>query len=141
MDSLHYLLMADHFMVQKALVSTLHGTGLTPGQPKVLDYLATHDGSAQKEIAAGCHIEPATLTRILTGMEAQGYIERRVPKENRRTVHIYLTDKGREAVRFLDGSFSRVEKEALNGFSTSETETLLKLLSRVYENMEGVNHK
>ena len=38
-ETLHYLLMSDHQMIQKALVSSVKDTGLTPGQPKVLDYL------------------------------------------------------------------------------------------------------
>ena len=41
--SIHYLLMADHFMVQKALLSQIKDTELTMGQPKVLDYLKAHD--------------------------------------------------------------------------------------------------
>ena len=63
--SIHYLLMADHFMVQKALLSQIKDTELTMGQPKVLDYLKDHDGACQKDIAAGCHIEPASITAVL----------------------------------------------------------------------------
>ena len=71
-ETLHYLLMSDHFMIQKALVSSVKDTGLTPGQPKILDYLLHHDGAIQKEIAMFCHIEPASLTTILNGMEKKG---------------------------------------------------------------------
>ena len=35
-ETFHYLLMSDHLMVQKALVSSVKDTGLTPGQPKYL---------------------------------------------------------------------------------------------------------
>ena len=42
-ETLHYLLMSDHFMIQKALVSSVKDTGLTPGQPKILEYLLHHD--------------------------------------------------------------------------------------------------
>ena len=52
-ESLHYLLMANHFMIQKALVTSVKDTGLTSGQPKVLDYLKDHNGAVQKDIAAG----------------------------------------------------------------------------------------
>ena len=55
-DSFHYLSMANHMMVQKKLMEQLKDTGLTLGQPKVLDYLKDHDGASQKEIAAGCLI-------------------------------------------------------------------------------------
>ena len=72
-ESLHYLLMSDHLMVQKALLNRIKDTGLTSGQPKILDYLMHHDGAIQKEIAVFCHIEPASLTVILNGMENKGY--------------------------------------------------------------------
>ena len=49
-DSFHYLSMINHMTVQKKLMEQLKDTGLTLGQPKVLDYLKDHDGASQKEI-------------------------------------------------------------------------------------------
>ena len=46
----HYLLMAGHAIYLKQLMAELNHTGLTPGQPKVLDYLMEHDGANQKEM-------------------------------------------------------------------------------------------
>ena len=51
-ETLHYLLMADHFLFQKTLFGKIKETGLSIGQPKVLDYLKEHDGTTQREIAA-----------------------------------------------------------------------------------------
>ena len=50
----HYLLMASHAIYNKKLMEMLSDTGLTAGQPKVLDYLGDYDGASQKEIAAHC---------------------------------------------------------------------------------------
>ena len=50
--SYHYMLMANHVILQKKLFLSLKDTGLTLGQPKVLDFLQEKDGAAQKEIAA-----------------------------------------------------------------------------------------
>ena len=49
-ESLHYLLMANHLMVQKSLITSVKDTGLTPGQPKVLDYLRHHDALFRKRL-------------------------------------------------------------------------------------------
>ena len=68
-DSFHYLSMINHMTVQKKLMEQLADTGLTLGQPKVLDYLKDHDGASQKEIAAGCLIEAGSLTSILKLVE------------------------------------------------------------------------
>lgn len=135
-ESLHYLLMADHFLFQKSLLSSVKDTGLTLGQPKILDYLSTHNGSAQKDIASGCHIEPASLTVILNGMENKGYIERRTLNGNRRSLHVFLTPKGEEYVQRIDREFVSIEARALEGFDDCEKEQLAQLLQRVYENMK-----
>ena len=65
-ESFHYLSMANQMLIQKKLMENVKSTGLTLGQPKVLDYLKHHDGANQKEIAAGCHIEAGSLTLSLT---------------------------------------------------------------------------
>lgn len=70
-------------------------TNLTPGQPKILDYLLLHDGAVQKEIAEACHIESATMTSVLLGMENKGLVVRKNINSNRRSLYVYLTDKGK----------------------------------------------
>lgn len=140
-ETLHYLLMFDHLMVQKALLSSVRDTGLTPGQPKILDYLLHHDGAIQKEIAIFCHIEPASLTTILNGMENKGYIERKTIDNNRRSLHVYLTETGKKYADRLNLEFSRIEADALKGFDEKDTQQLYDLLNRVYQNMIDIQKK
>ena len=138
-ESLHYLLMANHFMIQKALVTSVKDTGLTSGQPKVLDYLKNHNGAVQKDIAAGCHIEPASLTAILNGMETKGLIERRLCPDNHRFYNVYLTETGRLYVGRLENEFDTIESYALQNFSKADKEQLIEYLSRIYNTM--LNYK
>lgn len=138
-ESLHYLLMANHFMIQKALVTSVKDTGLTSGQPKVLDYLKNHNGAVQKDIAAGCHIEPASLTAILNGMETKGLIERRLCPDNHRFYNVYLTETGRLYVGRLENEFDTIEYYALQNFSEADKEQLIEYLSRIYNTM--LNYK
>ena len=107
-DTLHYLIMANQMLVQKSLLEQLKDTGLTIGQPKILDYLKDHDGSNQKEIARACFLEAGSLTTILNKMEEKGLIERRILNGNRRSFHIYLTAEGNRTLRLYVS-----EKEAL----------------------------
>ena len=138
-ESLHYLLMANHFMIQKALVTSVKDTGLTSGQPKVLDYLKNHNGAVQKDIAAGCHIEPASLTAILNGMETKGLIERRLCPDNHRFYNVYLTETGRLYVGRLENEFDTIESYALQNFSEADKEHLIEYLSSIYNTM--LNYK
>ena len=132
-ESLHYLLMTDHLMVQKSLIASVKDTGLTPGQPKVLDYLKNHDGAVQKEIAINCHIEPASLTTILNGMENKGYIRRSTT--NRKYLNVFLTELGRKYVERLETEFAGIEKSALKSFTDDEKEQLIYLLEKLYDNL------
>lgn len=140
-ETFHYLLMADHLMVQKALIASVRDTELTSGQPKVLDYLLHHDGAIQKEIAIFCHIEPASLTAILNGMENKGYIRRVNMDSNRRSLHVYLTETGKKYADRLNLEFAQIEAEALAGFSEAEVSQFNDFLSRVYENMTAIPKK
>ena len=135
-ESLHHLLMTDHLLFQKALLAGIRETGLTLGQPKVLDYLLTHDGAIQREIAEACHIEPATITSLLAGMEKKGLIVRQNQPGNRRSLFVYLTENGKKMAMEVDRAFQCIEKQALTGFDQEEAAALADFLARVNENMK-----
>lgn len=130
----HYLIMSEHSMFQKELLSRLKDSGLTIGQPKVLDYLKDHDGTGQKDIARGCHIEPGTLTTLLNRMEDAGLVERRMLHGNRRSLYVFLTEKGKEQLALVTETFSEMEEKAFRGISESEREAFMNVFLRIYEN-------
>lgn len=134
--SFHYLLMASQSMVQKELLSGLNDTPLSPGQPKVLDYLKEYDGASQKEIAYGCHIEPPTLTVLLTRMEKNGLIERRIRDNNRRTFYVYLTEEGRTYRDRVSEEFQKIETIVFQGISEKEKDMFTNTFLQIYENLK-----
>ena len=137
-DSFHYLSMANHMMVQKKLMEQLKDTGLTLGQPKVLDYLKDHDGASQKEIAAGCLIEAGSLTTILNRMEEKGLIERKMLNGNRRTFHIFMTESGKKNQKLVEETFEKIEETALNNVSEEEQKVFMEIFLRIYRNLAEI---
>ena len=133
--SFHYLSMINHMTVQKKLMEQLKDTGLTLGQPKVLDYLKDHDGVSQKEIAAGCLIEAGSLTSILNRMEEKDLIERKMLDGNRRTFHIFMTESGKKNQKLVEEAFEKIEKTALNGISEEEQKLFMEIFYRIYRNI------
>ena len=133
--SFHYLSMINHMTVQKKLMEQLKDTGLTLGQPKVLDYLKDHDGVSQKEIAAGCLIEAGSLTSILNRMEEKDLIERKILNGNRRTFHIFMTESGKKNQKLVEEAFKKIEKTALNGISEEEQKLFMEIFCRIYRNL------
>lgn len=135
-DSFHYLSMANHMMIQKKLMEQLKDTGLTLGQPKVLDYLKEHDGASQREIAAGCLIEAGSLTSILNRMEEKGLIERKMLNGNRRTFHIFMTESGKKNQKLIEEAFAQIEKTALHNISEEEQIVFMQIFHRICRNLQ-----
>ncbi|WP_186423972.1 MarR family winged helix-turn-helix transcriptional regulator [Lacrimispora celerecrescens] len=131
----HYLLMANQAIYQRRLMEVLKDTELTTGQPKVLDYLRDHDGATQKEIAAACYIEAATITSVLNGMEAKGLIERKRLNGNRRSFHVFMTEKGQKLEQRVHEIFLKLEEETFEGISQEKREEFLELFSKIHRNM------
>lgn len=129
----HYLLMADFAMQQKLLMRRLKDTPLSSGQPKILAWLSGHDGASQNEIAAGCVLEAASVTSVINGMERKGLVTRGRDGNNRRSLHIRLTEKGWELSRRVSSEFEAMEREIFERMGTDNGERLQELLEQLYE--------
>lgn len=133
--TLHNLLLSTHSIFYKRVFANLSNTGLTSGQPKVLDYLKYHDGCVQKDIATACEIESSTVTNLLLRMEEAGLIERRMLNGNRRSLYVFLTDKGRKSLEKVSEVFDTLEKDAFDGFSKEEQMEFLEMLLKMHSNL------
>ena len=132
--------------IYRALYKTFHamknnlrprmvGIGLSPGQPKILEYLMEKNLCMQKEIAEACDIDPATVSQILNNMEQNGLIRRAIPENDRRALSIEITEKGKEMQGKWEYFRKDAEEIALRGFSQEEREQLTSYLWRAYGNL------
>lgn len=71
-------------------------------------------------------------------MEKKGFILRKSLNGNRRSIHIYLTDKGRTFAKQVEVTFGRMEEQALRGFCEDEKEMFTAFLMRMSKNIQGV---
>lgn len=108
---------------------------ISEGQPKILNYLAKNDGCIQRELANNCHIEPATVTSILNSMEKVELIYRTQNPNDRRVLHVFLTEKGKKVQKEVEEIFSLIDEECFYGFSEEEKIETISLLKRIYENI------
>ncbi len=131
MHSLHYSLMKAHTMLNRRILSLAQLIGLTPGQPKILEYLYSHEGVDQKTIAKHCEIEQATVGSILLRMEQAALVERRQILGNRRSLFVFLTDKGKQAAQAMEKIFAESEQAACHNLTAAETAQLERLLEKV----------
>lgn len=131
MESLHYLLMKAHSNLSRYILLQAATLSLTPGQPKVLDFLQKVGEADQKTIAAYCEIEPATAGSILLRMEQAGLIVRRQKPGNRRSLFVSLTKKGTAAAQAMDDIFHQAEEKSLAGWKPEDIQTFKTLLTQL----------
>lgn len=131
----HILMMENHTIFTKKVFEKLAGRKLSSGQPKILEYLSENDGAVQVDIAKACHIDPATVTSLLSRLEKNGLVERRMKEENRRYWYVHLTEAGRTEAEYVKEAFYESEREALDGFEEKEITVLLDCLQRIRKNL------
>ena len=137
MDSLHYLLMSAHCAVNRAILAEAAKLGLTPGQPKILEFLTKNGESDQKTLAADCEIEQATAGGILSRMEDAGLVARHRSSGDRRAVLVSLTPEGRAAAEKMLKVFAEVDARAASLLSDEDVNRLIETLAAVRRAMAG----
>ncbi len=130
MNSLHYLCMKTYLQMKRLVTAQVTPLGLSPGQPKILEFLAEYGEHEQKDIAEYCEIEPATVGSILLRMETVALIMRRNRPNNRRSLYVSLTSKGEEMAQILQGVFACAEEQITAGLTKEEKTTLMELLKK-----------
>ena len=89
------------------------------------------DGTPSTKLAPKMGMEPRSLTRMIKSLETKGWIEKRIDKNDKRMVNIYLTKKGitmRNRTRNSVIKFNKTIQEKIN---ESELKTCFKVLNEI----------
>lgn len=98
--------------------------------------LVMKEGNTVAGLARDLEIDPGAMTRSLDRLEAKGLVRRERSTEDRRVVHLVLTDEGRKVARRVPQVLADVLNGHLRGFSPAEWRTLVDLLGRMLANGE-----
>lgn len=137
MKSLHYLWMKTYLQMKRLVNAQAGALGLSPGQPKILEYLAEYGEHEQKAIADYCEIEPATAGSILLRMESAGLVTRYNHPHNRRSLYVSLTPAGEQMAQKVQQIFAAAEDQVTAGLTGAERDMLQQLLGKCMQNGKG----
>jgi DNA-binding MarR family transcriptional regulator len=115
--------------------SHLSRIGLHPGQESLLKALAENDGISMSELAARLGVQPPTVTKMISRLAAQDYVERRQSSGDGRQANVFLTERGQRAIAMIDKLWKRVEKDALAGIDYKDRKRLRKILRQLERNL------
>jgi MarR family transcriptional regulator for hemolysin len=110
--------------------------GFATAQLPVLTALSDGTAMSQTELARWARVEQPTMAQLLGRMERDGIVRREPDPRDRRSSLVSLT---KEAISRLPAGRAILEqanREATEGLSERDVETLLDLLRRVLANVE-----
>jgi DNA-binding MarR family transcriptional regulator len=113
---------------------------LHTGQESLLKALADNDGQSMSDLAATLGVQPPTVTKMISRLAAQDYVERRASRGDGRQALVFLTARGRRSIDGIDKVWKRVEKDAIAGIDDKDRKKLRKLLRQIERNLGAARH-
>ena len=110
---------------------------ITHMDSKVLSHVDEQPGASQRELVIRSGRDKAQVARLIKGLRDRGLLSAKVDDNDRRSVRLSLTERGRSVQRALRKQDERLKARAIAGLSDTELKRLYELLSRVRENLVG----
>lgn len=105
------------------------------GAHLVLSNLASCDGINQLELVNATHLRPPTVSVILRRMEEEGLVTRMTDPDDKRSIRVFLTDKGKKLDKKNISRIKELDATALSGLSPEEISSLMSLLPKIRDNL------
>lgn len=120
-----------------ALAARLLTHGFYAGQDQIMMALGAEDGQTPGQLALKLGVRPPTITKTINRLQTQGFLDKRSCDHDARQALIFLTETGNEAIRAIEKSVRRTEKQALKGLDKKDIKALSKLLQKVEGNLSA----
>ena len=96
-----------------------------------IEAIGMYKARTMTEVANDLNITVGTLTTAITKLVKKDYVERTRGEEDRRSVMIALTRKGKLAYRVHERFHQDMINETINGLTDEEEEVLIRSLEKV----------
>lgn len=131
--SLAMLLIRSREAVMQRWRPFLHERGLTDQQWRVMRALREVDSLEIVELGKRCCIHPASLSRILPNLAAQGVISRRHKATDQRRVIVSLSPRGRRLTEKTVAEGQRIYEELARDIGQERLDHLYRRLEELIE--------
>lgn len=108
-------------------------SGLTGTQYNVLRILrgAGNNGLSCREISERMITRDSDITRMLDRLEANGLIRRERQSADRRVILAFITERGLELLRGLNGPVAQAQERLFSGVSKTDFNSVSRILDKM----------
>ena len=131
--SLHLLLLEAFLLSNREFSKRLPEAQLLPGQPKILEFLLTHNGCTQREISEGCILDKSTVTSLLKRMEQTSLIDKKAHPQDQRASLIFLTPTGKQKALWVKEQLTVIDEAELQNIPELERQQFLLTLEKIIQ--------
>lgn len=107
--------------------------GITPVQYAILTAPAALPGLDLTSLAHEVGLDRTTTAEVVRRLEQRGLLERRCNDADKRTRHVYLTEKGKTTVAAMHADMVRAQERMLAPLTDTQKGTFMKLLASLVE--------
>lgn len=121
-----------HFdgLVREFLINEGSGN-YSANEKSLLRFLRDHDSAVMSDLSAHLRLALSSTTGIVDRLVERKVVKRVRPEEDRRTVRVMLTERGRRALEGLDADRVRLGRAMLDRLEPDRREMLLDLFRRM----------
>lgn len=104
----------------------------SPLQIQVLGYLQKHKKPSMKEMADFLSITPPSATSIIDTMAGDGLLKRRLEATDRRTIHLCITAKGRNILKYGFKQITLHMREIFSCLTDTERKQMINIYRKIF---------
>ena len=105
------------------------------GQPAMLEYVRSHPGCTQKEMADEAGVTPASVAASFKRMENAGFIRRRVDTADTRCNRVYITEAGEKELDACLRALKQLDEDLLQDIDDDALKIMEKCLEKMIQNL------
>lgn len=127
----------NHVMdLEAKAVITEEYSDITNNDMHIIEAIGVEEPRNMSEIAHRLSVTVSTLTTNMNGLERKGYIRRERSEEDKRVVHVLLTEKGRKAFYHHRDFHKKMIKAIVKDLSEDELKILYRCLVNLNDFLE-----
>jgi DNA-binding MarR family transcriptional regulator len=136
-DSVPYLMIRVSGLMNRQLELDLRPLKVSFQHWRVLAVLAQKNGSSITDLSEYAVVPHSSLSRLLSRMEADGYVRRQMDTQDARSVRVYTTAVGEVMYRRILPMAVAVRERAMAGLSAAQKTSLLAALNHMLGSMQA----
>ena len=136
-DSVPYLMIRVSGLMNRQLELDLRPLKVSFQHWRVLAVLAQKNGSSITDLSEYAVVPHSSLSRLLSRMEADGYVRRQTDGQDARTVRVYTTAVGEVMYRRILPMAVAVRERAMAGLPAAQKTSLLAALNHMLGCMQA----